>query len=108
VITIRDPRRVSAKRIRSHAVIVCTCDCLSLTIQLHRCNRKRDEDSDRERERERKREREQIEINFYIICIIIKLQKLIKLIKINFEDNIIYLLTYITVVNFTVNFFYSI
>lgn len=55
MITIRDPRRVSAKRIRSHAVIVCTCGCLSLTIQLHRRRTERETETARGRERERDR-----------------------------------------------------
>jgi len=57
VITIRDPRRVSAKWIRSHAVIVCTCGCLSLTTQPHRRDRTRDGDSERENNRKGEREK---------------------------------------------------
>lgn len=48
---------MSAKRIRSHAVIVCTCGCLSLTIQLHRRRTERETETARGREGERQNNR---------------------------------------------------
>lgn len=60
------PRRVSAKRIRSLAAIVCICGCLSLTIQLCSRDRKRDRDSKMKSERGREREGKGREKDIYV------------------------------------------